>query len=221
MNYYRSIRELTLELSNEKLLNPSSLPAHWNYNYRSMINYIKQARYGVHGVATNEETGEPVPVKVTVTGHDKDNSEVYACDEFGYFARPLLAGTYNFQFSKYGYDIVTINNVSVTNHQTTWLDVEIKEWPINIAEVNSTFEMYVSPNPLSPYSKLVINGTQSKEMKIVVYNSMGVMISQIYNGTIDNSVEISLSDIYKTAKPGVYIIKAIGKNVATAKILVL
>ena len=44
MNYFRHCREVTIEISNTKLLPASQLVAHWNYNYRSLLNYIDQSQ---------------------------------------------------------------------------------------------------------------------------------------------------------------------------------
>lgn len=129
MGYYRNIREMTLELSNTKLLPASQLPAHWNYNYRSLINYIKQSLYGVRGVVTDAHTGAPLAARVEAVGHDVDNSHVFANLPNGNYHRPLLAGTYNLKFSANGYSDFTVNNVTVSNYQTNTINVQL--YPTN------------------------------------------------------------------------------------------
>ncbi len=124
-NYYRSCREFTLELSNQKLLNPSLLPAHWDYNYRSLLNYIRQSTFGVHGLVYDNETGEALEAEIYIPGYDKDNSEVVTSMAFGNYNRPLLTGTYDMQYSAEGYSSLTIEGVDVVNYQTTRLNVAL------------------------------------------------------------------------------------------------
>ena len=70
MNYFQHCREVTIELSNTKLLPASQLESHWNYNYRSFLNYIEQANYGITGTVTDSLTGEPLKAKVFIQNHD-------------------------------------------------------------------------------------------------------------------------------------------------------
>ncbi|MFO7874445.1 MAG: M14 family zinc carboxypeptidase [Bacteroidales bacterium] len=126
-NYYRSCREFTLELSNQKLLNPDLLPDHWEYNYRSLLNYIRQSTYGVHGLVYDNDTGQPLDAEIAIPGYDKDNSEVVTSMPSGYYNRPLLAGTYDFQYSADGYASLDVDNIPVDNYQTTPLNIAFGE----------------------------------------------------------------------------------------------
>ncbi len=136
-NYYRSCREFTLELSNQKLLNPALLPAHWEYNYRSLLNYIRQSTYGVHGLVYDNESGEPLLAQVSIPGYDKDNSEVFTMMPHGNYNRPLLEGEYALRFTASGYPITDIHNVEVVNYHTTRLNIALGEGVSNnFAEVN-------------------------------------------------------------------------------------
>ncbi len=134
MNYFHSIREFTLEMSNQKLLNPSLLPAHWNYIHRSLINFLRQATYGFHGIVKDADSGEPLQAKVALTGHDSFNSEVKTSTGFGNFTRPVFAGNYNFTFTSDGYDPVILNDIKAGNHQRV-------ELTINMGD--NTFPLYV------------------------------------------------------------------------------
>ena len=53
-------REVTIELDNIKLTPADSLENMWNYNYRSLLNYLSYAQFGISGRVTNSETGNPV-----------------------------------------------------------------------------------------------------------------------------------------------------------------
>lgn len=122
-NYYKSCREFTLELSNQKLLNPDLLPAHWDYNYRSFLNYIRQSTYGVHGSVYDNDSGDPLLAEMYIPGHDSDNSGVTTALPHGNYNRPLLQGSYDIQYGVNNYDPVMITGVEVFNYQTMKINI--------------------------------------------------------------------------------------------------
>ena len=125
MNYYTNQRELTLELSNIKILPPDQLPAHWEYNYRSFLNYIRQANYGFRGIVTDMYSGEPLVAKIELLDHDIDNSHVYSELPHGDFYRPVLAGTYTLKVTADGYNPLILENITIDNYQTIALDIQL------------------------------------------------------------------------------------------------
>ena len=138
MNYYRNQRELTLELSKTKLLPPSQLPAHWEYNYRSFLNYIRQAAYGIRGTVTDMYSGEPLTAKIELAGHDQDNSFVFSELPHGDFYRPVLAGTYDLLVSAEGYNSTVLESITINNYETIILNIQLE-----------------SDNPYAPPTNLV------------------------------------------------------------------
>jgi PKD repeat protein len=126
MNYFQRCREVTAEISSIKLLPANQLEAFWEYNYRSLLNYIEQSLYGVRGLVSNASTGAPIAAKVSISGYDMDNTEVYASMPIGNYHRPLKAGTYNITFSAFGYVTKTINNVEINDENTVILDVQLE-----------------------------------------------------------------------------------------------
>jgi hypothetical protein len=126
MNYFHHCREFTLELSNTKLPSASSLPAFWNYNYRSLLNYLEHSLNGLHGMVTDSLTGEGVQAKVFIQGHDVDSSFVYAALPHGDYYRYLPTGTYDLTFSAPGYVSKTISTLSLIMGQGQTLDVQLR-----------------------------------------------------------------------------------------------
>lgn len=126
MNYYRNQRELTLELSDTKLLPPAQLPAHWEYNYRSLLNYIRQAAYGIRGTVTDLYSGEPLEAKIEIIEHDTDNTHVFSELPYGDYYRPVLAGTYDLMVSAEGYNSTVIENVTLGNYESIELNIQLE-----------------------------------------------------------------------------------------------
>jgi PKD repeat protein len=126
MNYFHQCRECTIELSNVKLLPVSQLDAHWEYNWRSFLNYIEQTLYGVRGFVTDSETGDPVKAKIFIEGHDIDSSHVWSDAVTGNYNRLLFEGNYDISYKASGYKTKVIEDVNVENYQVVILDVELE-----------------------------------------------------------------------------------------------
>jgi len=124
MNYFRNCRESTIEISDTKLVPESQLIPHWNYNYRSFLNYIEESGYGLRGLVTDSMSGEPLNAKIYISGFDKDSSQVYTDPQVGDYHRLLKGGSYTVTYSSNGYIPKTFT-VQITDKQTTQLDVQL------------------------------------------------------------------------------------------------
>ncbi len=124
MNWFMNSREVTIEISDTKLIPASQLPAHWEYNKRSFLNYIESIFYGVRGIVI-DTAGYPLNALVKILNYDTLHSEIRTDSVNGNYHRMLASGTYSFQFSADGFYPQTITNVLVNNFQTTILDVEL------------------------------------------------------------------------------------------------
>lgn len=142
MNYFKHCREVTIEISDTKLLPTSLLEAHWNYNYRSLLNFLNESLYGLHGIVTDSVTGEPLSAKIYIANFDKDSSHVYTDPAVGDYHRLLKAGTYNVTFSATGYIPKTIQ-VQIADHQKYSLDVQLFDGSL----IPSFTADKTSPNP--------------------------------------------------------------------------
>jgi murein tripeptide amidase MpaA len=131
MNWYMKSREVTIEISDTKLLPPSQLPAHWEYNKRSFLNYIESIFYGVRGIVTDTAV-HPLNAIIRVLNHDTLHSEIRTDSINGNYHRMLAPGVYSFLFSAEGFFSQTINNVVVNNFQTTVLNVELIPNPVPV-----------------------------------------------------------------------------------------
>lgn len=125
MNYWRGCREVTIEISSVKLLTASQLPAHWNYNRVSYLNWFENALYGIRGIVTDSVSGLPIAATVTVVGHDNTNSQVYTDPDVGDYHRMIEAGTYTLDFSAPGYTTKTISNITATDNNAVVIDAAL------------------------------------------------------------------------------------------------
>lgn len=123
-NYYEHCREVTLEWSNDKLLDSEELPVHWNYNRNAMLNYFAEALEGVHGIVTDSITDEPIEAQVFIEGHDERNTQVYSELPNGDYHRLLYAGEWSLTFSADGYQSKT-KTVNLSQDERIDMDVQL------------------------------------------------------------------------------------------------
>ncbi len=132
MNYHKHCREITIELSDVKLLPESQLISHWNYNYRSFLNHIEEAGYGFRGIVKDAETNEPIEgAKVEIIGHDEDGSFVQSAKENGDFYRPIKAGTYDFTISAPCYAPV-VKTVTISDYEYIEEEIALSFYDFNV-----------------------------------------------------------------------------------------
>ena len=117
MTYYQNCREVTIELSNSKILGTEYLQNYWNYNQQSLLNYIKEIQYGFNGTVKNTSS-DPLDAKIEITSHDVDNSWVVTDPSNGDYYRPIEPGTNSVTYSAFGHTSQTID-VTVTGWETT------------------------------------------------------------------------------------------------------
>ncbi|MEZ5359358.1 MAG: M14 family zinc carboxypeptidase [Candidatus Zixiibacteriota bacterium] len=129
MNYFRHCREVTLEISDTKLLSASSLPAWWNYLKSSMLHYLEQGLYGFRGIVTDATTGDPLKAMIEIVGHDLaiDSSYVFTDPDVGDYHRMVEAGTYDIKFSAPGYTPKTLKTKTVFDYSGTRVDATLVE----------------------------------------------------------------------------------------------
>jgi hypothetical protein len=96
-------REVTVEMDDIKMTPGPNLESLWNWNNRSLLRYLAEALYGIHGTVTDADNGNPLAARIFITGHDIDSSQVYSDTLTGEFCRLLAPGTYNFTVTARGY----------------------------------------------------------------------------------------------------------------------
>jgi hypothetical protein len=172
-------REVTIEIDGVKQTPAAQLELLWQYNWRSFLEYIENALYGIHGLVRDIHNTGTVHTRVFISGHDKDSSHVYSDTLTGRFIRLLSPGTWNLTFSANGYRDTIINNVIVTAGQRTDLIVEMKLITTTIDTTNPEIPL-LYPNPASTVINSKLPDRISGTINIKIFNQTGMKLAD-YN----------------------------------------
>ena len=186
MNFFQRSREITLEVSNVKLIPENQLLNHWNYNRESLLLFLEEAMYGIHGMVTNQNL-EPLTALVTVLDYDIDNSEIHTDPDIGDYHRLLSSGTYDLQFTSYGYITQVVENITVYESETTTIDVILENAP----QFTITGTV-ISGNDHSPISYATIELLDTPITPGVTNSAGEYQINDVYEGSY--SVYISAEE---------------------------
>jgi len=134
MNYWHQCREVTIELSNTKLLPVESFQAFWNYNKQSLINYMKESLYGIRGLVTNS-CQEPLDAMIWIINHDEENdsSMVFTDPIVGNYHRLIEPGIYDVVASSDGFINDTVYNIELSQGKASWLNFKLQSIDDSIA----------------------------------------------------------------------------------------
>jgi hypothetical protein len=105
----------TMEISHDKQPPTSQILMFYNYNEPSMIAMIEYGGYGIHGIVTDQQTGEPIPAIIFVD----DSFPSYTDPVNGDYHKYVIPGTYSVTAVANGYSPQTKNNITVTDLNST------------------------------------------------------------------------------------------------------
>ncbi|WP_034040555.1 M14 family zinc carboxypeptidase [Wocania ichthyoenteri] len=132
MNFYHQCKEITIELSDTKILPASQLDDYWYYNRDALLDFLTQGTYGFTGVVKDANTNNPIDATVTIVGHDAYGSHTVTDISHGDYYRPIKGGgdtdpnttgdnnataTYDILFEAPCYESFTLTNQSIANDQ--------------------------------------------------------------------------------------------------------
>jgi hypothetical protein len=177
-------REVTIELDRQYFVTPAAnLNSLWQYNWQSLIGYLENTLYGIHGVVRNINTNAPVPAKVFITGHDIDNSHIYSDTLSGSFVRLLSPGSWNLTFSATGFLEKTVSNIAVVSGQKSELAV-FMEPIINSVDTVDPETPFLYPNPARDIIKVVLPEKIIGTINIRIISQSGMIMSDYTSETI-------------------------------------
>jgi hypothetical protein len=147
MTWFHGGREMTIELSDAHILPASELDDHWDWNRQSLLDYLGQARYGIHGLVT-DPSGQPIAATIEIVGHDtaEDNSYVYTDPDVGDYHRLILGGSYTVEITALGYETAQFSGVTVPAGGAVILDAVLI--PLPTATVNGQITTPVTRLPI-------------------------------------------------------------------------
>lgn len=202
MTYSLHGREVTVELDTDFITPPSRLTDLWNYNFRSLLGYIENALFGIHGKVISVNDDKPVPAMISIAGYDRDNSQVYTDTMTGVFTRMLLPGNYDISILAENYRDTLVRNVPVVAGDVTNLLIKLKP-DLNPPDTTSEVRPLFYPNPGRDFITAVLPQDMTGEINIRLYSLTGTKVLDY---------EIQVSDLYpveldvRNLAPGLYIV---------------
>lgn len=204
VTYERQGREVTIELDETKQTPASDLHTFWNDNYRSLLNYLANAFYGIHGRVVDNDTGLPLEAKIFVQGHDVDSSHVYSEAFNGSFVRLIDEGLWSLAVSADGYETLYLENVQVVANQQTSLDIRLVPTGTGIDDTNID-DLKIWPVPAGDMIYLNLpEENQGSQFTVSVYNING---SEVIQRTINSNTEFIIEIPVSTLPAGIYLVK--------------
>jgi len=195
-------REVTIEIDDTYITPASQLNSLWQNNWRSLLGYLENSLYGIHGLVTDANTGEPVRARVFIAGHDRDSSHVYSDTITGRFIRLLAPGTWDLDFTAEGYLDNHVKNVIITEGKATELTVEMVQF-INPVDTTDTPVPVLYPNPANDFLNVVLPETLFGTVNVRLYNTKGIKLKDFVENTAE---DIPVHIDVKVLPGGVYIL---------------
>jgi murein tripeptide amidase MpaA len=177
-------REVTIEVDDQYVTPAAQLLLLWQNSWHSLLGYLENALYDIHGLVRDVSNHNPVPAKVFVDGYDKDSSQVYSDTLTGSFVRFLSPGLWNLTFSAKGYWPVTKSNINVTSRQKTDLIVDMSPYANKVETPSSEASLRLFPNPAHDEIKAIPPDGLIGKVNIRIINSAGMLVSDYISETV-------------------------------------
>ena len=192
-------REVTIELDYTHITPASQLPVLWENNWRSLLGYLENALYGIHGLVLDSQSYAPVGAKVFIQGHDKDSSHVYSDPLKGSFVRMLSSGTWPLTFTAKGYRDTTIS-VLVNPRQKTEITLYMKrDTSPSDTTLNELPSLY--PNPASSVINAVLPEAVLGNVNVLIFSNLGALMAA-YDTEVFTGVPLIIN--LERFSPGTY-----------------
>lgn len=170
-------REVTIELDDQYITPAAQLILLWQNNWHSLLGYMENALYGIHGIVRNVNSLNPIPARVFISGHDKDSSQVYSDTLTGSFVRFLSPGLWNLTFSAAGYRDTTINNIIVATGQKTDLIIDMVPGVSSIEPTKTVTHLLLYPSPAKENINVILPELNAGKVNIRIINQVGMLMA--------------------------------------------
>lgn len=111
----------SMEISYEKMPPTSQIILYYNRNYPAMLAMIEYAGYGLEGIVTDANTGNPVQAITFVN----DYYPAFTDPEIGDYHKYVLPGTYSITVMANGYESMVIDDIVVSEGSSTITNFEL------------------------------------------------------------------------------------------------
>jgi hypothetical protein len=189
MTYFTGGREVTLEISGTKLLPQAQLPAHWTYNFKSFLMYMKESLNGIRGTVTDSVTNMPLKAKVYVVGQT-DTNWIYSDSIRGDYHRMINAGTYSLLFTAPNYYTKTVTGITAINDSAVVYNVKLRPRVTSTSnEVSgiNDFNLYQNyPNPFNPTTGIKFDLKENSYVTLKIYDVSGKEIQTLVNSRLNS-----------------------------------
>lgn len=206
MLFSERCREITIELSNIKLLRCDLLENYWRRNRDALLLYICNALQGINGQVV-DVNGQPIKAQIYLDGHDANYSSV-VCDAEGVFTRPTLADkTYEVCAVADGY----ITECQVVNTQKDELVAANFTLTEGVSEYTATSEQSAMTKPMVTFADGAIKIESDRAINSVI-------ISDILGRTITSHAPQTNTFVCPTynLKEGTYVINIHSGGIKTS-----
>lgn len=112
----------TMEISYIKQPPTDEIMLYYNYNEPSMLEMIEYAGYGIEGMITDSETGDPVAAMISVD----QGFPCYSDPLEGDYHKFLIPGTYSIKVMANGYQTSVVDNVVINENESTTVNVQLQ-----------------------------------------------------------------------------------------------
>jgi hypothetical protein len=197
--YFMRSREITLEISDYKIPAGSDLPQYWEANYRSLINFIEEAKSAITGKINSTE-GDAIRAEIGIPGHDELNSSVFSDSITGNFYRYISPGIYTLKITAHSYHD-TLIQIEYPGGSYSLEKIVLNQVK-NPAEENHAPKIKIYPNPLSNTLWIKYEGDLKVRGICSLYSTQGQLIKkQAYKNEFPVKLDVS------NLPPGIYYLK--------------
>ncbi|MCD6176447.1 MAG: carboxypeptidase regulatory-like domain-containing protein, partial [Candidatus Cloacimonetes bacterium] len=112
----------SMEISYQKHPSTNMIMTYYNYNKPAMLSMIEHSGYGLEGIVTDANTGDPITAAIFVDDYFPTYTDVNVGDYHKY----VLPGTYDITVVANGYETQTITGVVVTTGNATSTDFQLQ-----------------------------------------------------------------------------------------------
>ncbi len=172
-------REVTIELDNTKITPAEELIPLWNYNKRSLLNYMAEALRGLAGYTVDSLTGDPVAARLEILNHDDEYSWTYSDSVTGYFYRTGIGGMHNLRVTAGGYADKLLTDIPLPRDSLALLTIRMSR-PLT-KEKLPALSFSLSPNPVPAGGTLYLLLPRQQRCSITLISPAGRKIPLISN----------------------------------------